>query len=275
MTSLLVRIFFPSDNAVVVGKVGKLIIRVSIRWLVDAISLHAVCAEALKTAATRLLSKCLLEADCVPNMLTVSGAAWVTKLAVSTTIMYGLLLTPKVLASADRLLAPPVVVVVVVILVLVEETAAVVPIVLSVDPDMFEVLVFRVMIGANALLGLVLSSMAWCGEFYPVIVLLTLLAIIRLSVLVEVRTWASLLTCPPRLLCLVLSLTWPTPASWCRCRLRTHRVRILLKLKMITKWSPVVLVLLEAWTIRTILLTLNTVSSRFLIRRRCLSVPPP
>lgn len=106
-------------------------------------------------------------------------------------------------------------------------------------------------------------------------VLLTLSAIIRLSVLVEVRTWASLLTCPPKLLCLVLSLTWPTPANWCRCRLRTHRVRILLRLNTVTKWAPVVLVLLEAWTIRTILLTLSTVRSSFLIRRRCLRVPPP
>lgn len=48
---------------------------------------------------------------------------------------------------------------------------------------------------------------------------------------------------------------------------------MLLRLKIVTSCDPVVLVLLEAWTIRTILLTLTTVSSRFLIRRRCLSVP--
>lgn len=159
-TRLLVRILFRRESAVDVGKVGRLIIRVSIRCLVEAIRLQAVWAEAWKTAATRLLRRCLLDVECEPNILTVSGAAWVTRFAVSTTIMYGLLLTPRVLAKVDRLLAPPVVVVVVVILVLVEETAAVDPIVLSVDPETLEALEFRVMIGANALLGLVLNSMA-------------------------------------------------------------------------------------------------------------------
>lgn len=88
-----------------------------------------------------------------------------------------------------------------------------------------------------------------------------------------VRMSCKQVTCPLSLVHLLLTPLCLKLARWCRCTLRTVRVRPLSRPNPSTKDRPVVLLAVDLWTAPTILLTRLRVTSRFLKTRVCVRVP--